>query len=190
MDIVSTEKFVENLGCDLYPITIIKFMLNKRKIMSYFSRAARDDFSIKGMTYKIDHSDCPICQTKKGMLCRQHTSIQRILDADNVAFDLDTNVFFYKNEIFRLVGNRLVIIYCPHPKLIVGKITDEKVRKIIPITVEDQSLTKLPNYKNVFSFISSELMHQHMKCWFNNEFHIVSSPDDRNSSNFFFIPNT
>ncbi len=189
MKIIATEKFVEKLECDIYPITIVKFLLNKRKILSYFSTAARDDFQVKGIKYKIDYSDCPVCIDKKNMLCRQHTSIQRVLNAKTVAFDLDTNVFFYKNEIFRMIDNKLVIIYCPHPKLIIGKLTDEKVRKVIPITIEDSELSSLPKYENVKRFLSTELMDQNMKCWFNSEFNLVTIPEDRNYSNFCLIPN-
>lgn len=189
MRLIKTEKFVEKLECDIYPITIIKFLLNKRKILSYFSKAARDDFKINGLKYKVDYSDCPACHGKVGMLCRQHTSIHRVLNTDTVAFDLDTNIFFYKNEIFRMVGNKLVIVYCPHPKLIQGPITDEKVRKVIPITIEDPKLVKLPNFENIKRFLSSELLDQNMKCWFNSEFNLVTLPEDRNSSNFCLIPN-
>jgi len=189
MKLITTEKFIEKLDCDIYPITIIKFLLNKRKILSYFSKAARDDFYIKGLKYKVDHIDCQICSEKTDMLCRQHTSIERVLNTNTVAFDLDTNVFFYKNEIFRMVGKKLVIVYCPHPKLIVGKLTDEKVRKVIPITIDDPQLSSLPNYKNVRRFLSTELMEQNMKIWFNLEFNLVTIPEDRNTSNFCLIPN-
>jgi hypothetical protein len=106
-----------------------------------------------------------------------------------VVFDLDTNTYFYKNEIFRMVGNRLVIVYCPHTKLIMGDVSDEKVRKVIPITIEDPSITELPKYKNVRKILSSELMDRNMKCWFNNEFSIVTLPDDRNNSNWCLITN-
>ena len=132
MRINSMEKFIEKLNCDVYPITIAKFLLNKRKILSYFSKAADKDFEIRGVKYSIDPSTCEVCKQKEpeGILCRQHTSINRVLTADVIAFDLDTNTCFYKNEIFRFIGNRLVIVYCPHPKLIVDEITDSKVRKI------------------------------------------------------------
>jgi len=189
MKLISTEKFIEKLDCEIYPITIIKFLLNKRKILGYFSKAAKDNFHIKGIEYKVDHSDCPVCKEKTGMLCRQHTSIQRVLTTDTVAFDLDTNIFFYRNEIFRMVGDKLVLIYCPHPNSMIGKITDEKSRKIIPITINDPLLGSLPNYKNIRRFLSSELMDQHMKCWFNQDFNLITIPEDRNSSNFCLIPN-
>ncbi len=189
MKLIKTEKFIEKLECNIYPITIIKFLLNKEKILNYFLKATNDYFKIKGVKYKIDPQDCPVCLEKEDMLCRQHTSIQRVLNANTVAFDLDTNIFFYKNEIFRMIGNKLVIIYCPHPKLIVGKITDQKVRKIMPITIRDSNLESLPDYKNVKKFLSSQLLDQNMKCWFNSEFSLVTIPENRNFSNYCLIPN-
>ena len=111
MEQVSTEKFIEKLGIDVYPITIVKFLLNKKRILSYFRKATEKDFEIR-VKYTTDHSDCKVCKEKEseGVLCRQHTSIQRVVTADNVGFDLDTNTYFYKNEIYRMVGGRLVAI--------------------------------------------------------------------------------
>ncbi len=185
---ILTEKFIEQLGCEVYPITFIKFLLNKRRILSYFAKAAQKNFEIK-IKYKIDHNDCPACKEKESqdMLCRQHTSIQRVLNGDNVAFDLDTNIYFYKNEIYRMVGNKLVIIYCPHPKLISGEITDIKVKKINPITIENPELNF--KYKNICNFISSDLLNQNMSCWFNNEFTLVTIPKDHNGSKWCLIAN-
>jgi len=188
---VSTERFVEKLDCEIYPITIVKFLLNKRRILSYFSKAADKDFETRGTKYLLDYSDCVACKEKEsdGVLCRQHTSIERVLKATNVAIDLDTNVYICKNEIFRMVGRRLVIVYCPHPKLITGEITDAKVRKINPLTIEDPELSKLPDYSTVREIISSDLLDQNMKCWFNNEFSIVTLPEDRSGSNWCLVPN-
>jgi len=189
MKTVSTEKLIERMKVDLYPITLVKFMLNRRRILSYFAKAAEKDFEIRGIRYKVDPTDCEICNTKEGnMLCRQHTSIQRVLKAKNVAFDMDTNTYLCENEIFRMVGDRLVIVYCPHPKLISGEITDTKVRKINTITIEDSSL-ELPDYEYISEFLSTELIEQNLKCWFNDEFSIVITPNDRNSSNFCLVTN-
>ncbi len=187
---LSMEKFLEKMGCEVYPITLIKFLLNRRRILSYFERAADPDFKIR-MIYTTDHENCEVCKEKisDGILCRQHTSIERVLKANRVLFDLDTNVYFYKNEIFRMVGNRMVIVYCPHPKLITGEITDSKVRKVTPITIEDENLTDLPIYEKISEFISSSLMEQHMKCWFNYEFSLVTLPNDRNKANWCLVPN-
>lgn len=187
---VSTEKFIERLSVEVYPITIVKFLLNKRRILSYFAKAADTNFEIRGVKYKVDPSDCEICKSKaaEGILCRQHTSIHRVLEGKNVAFDLDTQSFLFKNEIFRMVGTKLVIVYCPHPKLITGEITDTKVRKINTITIEDPELT-FPTYTGTREFLSSELMEQHMKCWFNSEFSIVTVPEDRNCANWCLTAN-
>jgi hypothetical protein len=192
MKIVSTEKFIEKLGIEVYPITIIKFLLNKRRILSYFNRASNKNFELRGTKYLLDNSNCEMCQLKKdqNVLCRQHTSISRVMNGDNVGYDTDTGSYFFKNEIFKMVGSKLVIIYCPHPKLIkiIGEeLTDSNVRKVNPITIEDPNL-KLKDYKMV-SFSSNDLLETNMKCWFNDLFSIVTIPEDRNFSNWCLIPN-
>lgn len=186
----SIEKFIDKLGVEVYPITFIKFLLNKSRILSYFSKAADPNFEIR-TKYVVDHSDCKICKEKEsdGVLCRHHTSIDRVLNANRVAYDLDTNVYLFRNEIFRMVGNRLVIVYCPHPKLISGDITDSKVRKINPITIEDPNLIKLPEYEKTCEFISTDLLDKNLRCWFNNEFSIITVPEDRNGQNWCLVPN-
>lgn len=190
---ISTEKFIEKLGVEVYPITIIKFLLNKKRIMSYFNRAARKDFLLKGTKYFQDNSNCEACQTKKndGVFCRQHTSLYRVLEGDNVAFDVDTGTYFYKNEIFKKVDQKLVIVYCPHPKLIeaIGEqFTDLNVRKVNPITIDDPNL-KMKDYKTIVNFNSNDLLDSYMKCWFNNTFSIVTIPEDRNFSNWCLVVN-
>lgn len=191
---VSTEKFVEKLEIDVYPITIIKFLLNRRKVLSYFTRASNKNFEIRGVKYLVDNSDCEVCNSKKedGIMCRQHTSIFRILNGENVALDTDTETYFYKNEIFKKIENRLVIIYCPHPKLIrtIGEeFTDTNVRKINPITIEDPNLV-MKKYEKVVKFSSNELLGLNMKCWFNDIFSIVTLPEkNKNYSNWCLVPN-
>ena len=187
---LSAEKFIEQLGANIYPITLVKFLLNKRRIMNYFSKAADSDFKPK-MTFTINYDECESCQNKKeeGILCRQHTSIERVLTANDVAYDLDTNTYLYQNEIYRMVGKRLVVVYCPHPKLISGEITDSKVRKINPITVEDSNLEGVPQYGRICEFLSSTLMDQFLSCWFNYEFSIVTIPADLNGQNWCLFPN-
>ena len=187
---ISAERYIEQLRAEVYPIALIKFLLNKRRIMNYFSKAASRDFNPK-FKFDLDIENCEACKQKKdqGMLCRQHTSIQRVMNADAVAYDLDTYTYIYQNEIYRMVGKKLVIVYCPHPKLISGEITDSKVRKINPITVEDPNLEGLPQYNRTCEFISSQLLDQHVACWFNNEFSIVTIPADRNGQNWCLFPN-
>jgi hypothetical protein len=188
MKIISSDKFIEKLNVKVYPITLIKFLLNKRRILSYFKKSLENDPKIK-IKYQIDNTNCILCneKSKDNIMCRQHTSIDRVLNADKVAYDIDTNCYFYKNEIYRMVNNdTLVIIYCPHPKLISGEITDVKVRRINPITVEKVNNIKIKNKKE---FLSSELMDQHLKCWFNKEFSLVTIPYDRNQQNWCLIAN-
>ena len=193
MNQILTEKFIEKIEADVYPITIIKFLLNKRRILSYFNKSANKNFELRGTKYSLDNSDCEMCKQKESntLFCRQHTSIFRVLNGENVAYDSDTGSYFLKNEIFKQIEDKLVIIYCPHPKLIkiIGEeITDANVRKINPITIEDPKLV-FPNYKKIVSFSSNELLEQHMKCWFNDTFSIVTIPEDRNYSNWCLVPN-
>jgi len=186
---VSTEKIIEGFECDVFPITIVKYLLNKRKILSFFEKGLDKNFEPK-VIYKPNDPSCEECKKKEseGMLCRQHTSIDRVLTAPKVLQDLDTKALFYKNEIFKMVGERLVIVYCPHPKLLTGKITDSKVRKINPITVEQSGLV-LPEYQ-VVPFLSSNFIEENLKCWFNSEFSMITVPKDRNSSDFCLVPNS
>lgn len=187
---ISMERFIEGMGVEVYPITLIKFMLNKRRVLNYFEKASSKDFEIR-TRYNVNPDDCEFCKEKEkdGVLCRQHTSIDRVLTGEKVAFDLDTNTYFFKNEIYRMVGKRLVVVYCPHPKLITGEVTDAKVRRINPITVEDPSLQRLPDYRYIKEFLSSSIMEQHFKCWFNNEFSIITLPEDRNKCNWCLMAN-
>lgn len=190
MKVISAEQLTEKLDVNVYAITLVKFLLNKRRIMFYFNNAASSKFEIRGFSYKVNQPECKDCQEKKdeGFLCRQHTSIDRIIKADKVLYDLDTNVYMYKNEIFRMINNRLVIIYCPHPSLIIPPITDEKLRRVKPMTIEDPDFTKLPDY-NLVHILSNDLADQYIKCWFNKEFSIMTLPEDRSFSNWCLIPN-
>lgn len=187
----SIEQFIGNKleGCEIYPITLIKFLLNKKRILTFFQNAANENFELKAI-YTISNENCEPCKEKAsdGVLCRQHTSIDRVLSAKVVGYDLDTQVFFHKNEIFKMVGSKLVIVYCPHTKLISGEITDSKVRKVNPITIIDPNLKGLPSY-TTRDFMSSNLMDQNLSCWFNNEFTLVTVSNDRNSQDFCLIPN-
>lgn len=190
---ISTEKFIEKLGADVYPITIIKFLLNKKRILSFFTRACSKDFVLRGTRYFVDNSNCDACKIKQpdGVFCRQHTSLYRVLNGDNVAYDDDTGTYFYKNEIFKKVDGKLVIIYCPHPKLIesIGEtFTDLNVRKINPITIDDPNLV-MKDYSKIVNFSSNDLLSSNMKCWFNPTFSIVTLPEDNNYSNWCLVPN-
>lgn len=187
---VSVEKIIEGFQCDVFPITIVKFLLNKKKILSFFEKALDKNF-IPKIVYKPNDQDCEECKRKKedNMLCRQHTSIDRVLSATKILQDLDTHTYFYKNEIFKMVGERLIIVYCPHPKLLTGQITDSKVRKVNPIMVEHKVLS-LKRTVDIVPFMTTTLLDENLKCWFNSEFSLITIPKDRNSCDFCLIPNS
>jgi len=90
-----------------------------------------------------------------------------------------------------MMGDKLVIIYCPHPKLIkiIGEeLTDSNIRKVNPITIEDPNL-KIKEYSKIVNFSSNDLLETNMKCWFNDLFSIITIPEDRNFSNWCLVPN-
>ena len=74
-----------------------------------------------------------------------------------------------------------------------GKLTDSKVRKVNTLTIDDPKLQDTVvgemKYNNILKFSSSELLDKFVKTWFNDEFSIVTLPEDRNFSNFCLIPN-
>jgi len=184
------EKFIEEMKVDLYPVTLLKFILNKKKILKYFLNANDPEFKLKSnKQITMDHKDCELCKSKEseGILCRQHTSIHRTMSAKKVVKDTDTDIYFFKNEIFKKTTDKLVIIYCPHTKLLKGEVTDEKVRKINPITIIDNSI-ELPNYE-IVEISSSVLLNSICRCWFNNEFSILSIPNNSNSSDWAITSN-
>jgi hypothetical protein len=188
---ILVDHLIEELGMkELYPITIIKFLINRRAILNYFEKISSSTYK-ESYIYDLNIADCKWCNEKEssGVLCRNHTSIHRVLNAPEVAYDLDTNTYFYKNEIFRMIGNKLVIFYAPHPKLISGKITDDKVRKINRLVVEDPDLQQLPPFKSIYNFISSNMLDQYLKCWFNDEFSLLTIPYVRYGQNWALIPN-
>lgn len=186
------EKMTDDLKVQVFPITIVKFALNRRKIISYVEKAASNEFKIRGEKFKIADENCKFCKQKReegiANYCRQHTSVNRVLNAEKVLYDEDTGCYIYKNEIFKEVNNRLVIIYCPHTKPISNKITDENIRKITPLTIEDENFKGLPDYE-IINVASSSWMNSNLKCWANPEFSIVTIPYDRNKSNFVLICN-
>ena len=194
MRFTSSEKYLEKYDTTVYPITLIKFILNRGQILRYFKKATSPSFN---KHFNIDSSDCAVCEHKKqseGVKCRPHTTIERMREmSDGWLYDIDTRVFLYRNEVFRRVTNSsgedlLVIVYCPHTKLISGKLTDKKVRKLTPITIKmnkefttimdflEQKYPVEPFSKNAIS--SDALMEYKMGCWFNDEFTLIIYSDD------------
>ena len=71
------------------------------KIVPYFEKALDPNFELR-IRYSVRPDDCPVCESKKhlGMLCRQHTSIHRVIEANNVLKDLDTDTAVLSSDKF------------------------------------------------------------------------------------------
>ena len=189
MDYLSLEMMIDRLDVDVYPITIMKYILNRGKILYYFSKAKEPNFVVKG-NFSYDPTNCEKCKIDKSKICRDHTTIDRIFNSSNkIIRDLEMNVYLHMNEIFKVVNKKLVVIYCPHTKLIGGDITRKKIKMIRPITFEDERLTVLPEYGKQKDIMFNKLLNEHMGCWFNNEFTIISIPRNNEESDFCLVPN-
>jgi hypothetical protein len=196
MRFTSTEKYLEKFNTTVYPITLLKYILNRGQIIRYFKKAKSPSFT---KIFDSDNSSCKVCDYKReeeGVMCRPHTTIERLREMEGGwLYDVDAEAFIYRNEVFKHVKNTkgedlLVVVYCPHTKLISGKITDKKVRKLTPLTIKMDIgfINKLKDLKNIVSeypsnfnrhCISSDaLMEEKLGCWFNDEFTIVIQPDE------------
>jgi len=188
MKILEAEKFVTGIN-EVYPITIIKFLLNRQRILNYFKKVHSNNIQDSDK-FTVDNSHCPACSNKSSqgqITCRPHSTIHRVLTATHVSLDVDSKCYFHKNEIFKFVDGKLVIFYCPHTKLIRGELTDSKVRKINYMLVE--GVSTIPNYE-IKEFTTLPLLEQNMRCWFNETFSIVTTPSrSRDFSNFFLLLN-
>ncbi len=184
------EKFILNYNVKVYPVTLLKFLLNRRRILTFMYKAKQDDFIFTDLATKV--SDCKPCQETKLDYCRQHTSITRVLEEapkEKIFFDIDTNLYFYKNEIFRMIDDKLVIVYCPHTKLIEGELNNLKVRKVSVITIKYDELI-FPKYLKKVEIMSSvQLINSSCKCWFNQTFSIITIPNGNDFSNWCLISN-
>jgi len=187
------EKFTENLQIEVFPVTILKLLLNRKKILNTISKVSSNDKKIKDIipNYSIDNSNCSVCKEKKKIginLCRQHTSIERVVfEGKSLAYDIDSNLYLYKNEIFRKISDdEIIIIYCPHTKLITGELTDSKVRKINFIILKDEKIKDISNFEDrkIIKFSSSSIMEEPTKCWFDSTYSIVTLPKKNGFCNF------
>lgn len=193
MKAYSIEKFVEQTGLDgiVYPVTIMKFILNRGKYVRTISRLSNQGFG-NMFKFKVNDPKCPSCIIKKdnsenkSILCRQHTSIERVLTAEKVLVDEDTGYHFYKNEIFFPVGNNLVLFYCPHFKLLKPGFNSFDVLKSTLIVASDDNMD--PQFANKIPikqlFKSSEWINRRNSCWFNDEFTIINQYEGGVGSNF------
>ena len=194
MRFTSTEKYLEKYNTTVYPITLLKYILNRGQILRYFHKATTRSFN---KYFDIDHKGCAICDHKKkseGVKCRPHTTVERMREINGGwLYDVDTEAFLYRNEVFKRVQNSdgenlLVVVYCPHTKLISGKITDKKVRKLTPLTIKmneefnfilDLLEKEVSKDVSEWTGISSDaLIEEKIGCWFNDEFTIVIQPQE------------
>jgi hypothetical protein len=204
MNIIPAEKIIkENLGSDptkdIFPITILKYLLNRDLILSFFEKVGQIEFDKIPSKILLDEKECPACINNKNngmnLLCRKHTSIQRVLNTDKVCYDIDTQTFLYMNEIFKMVDDKLCIIYCPHPKLIQQnpadpkeklQLTSHKIKKISTIVTKLPSVVQFSD-KVYAQFSSNELLKMWIKCWFNDDFSLITVPDE--NIQFCLVPN-
>lgn len=202
-ELITAEKVIKNElqrdpTRDIFPITLIKYLLNKKKILDFFDKVDRSEITELQSYIEFDHKKCNACiNNQRGMLCRKHTSIERVLnhdkynpnqiDTNQACIDVDTNVIIYMNEIFQYIDDKLAIIYTPHTKLIQGQLTEQKVKKISSISTYPTETERSMN-NNYSEFSSEKLMNMYIKCWFNDTFSLVTVPSG-NELLFCLVPN-
>ena len=183
------EDMIKEAGVEVYPVTLLKFLLNKKKILFYFYKVGSPDFKFRGPVYTIDNKDCENCHKTKHFFCRQHYSIYRIIQTQNydtIWKDTKTGLFFFKNEIFKHQGNRLIIVYVPHTKLIHEELTKDKVKKVYPITIIDPFIEEFKFLYPCKEFNSDDFYDKRISCWFNDEFTININPINKNDQKIFW----
>jgi len=163
------ENLITDLNVDVYPITLAKLLICKEWIKNCFTKENK-------LKFDIDNNDCEICK-KTNNICRQHRSINRVMNANSVLYISDMECYLYKNEIFKTLNDKLIIIYCSHTKLIKDEITEEKVKKLLPITVYNPDLPVIfPKILQKTEINSNTFINKRFCCWFNKEFSIVINP--------------
>jgi hypothetical protein len=172
------EKLVEELQVEVFPVTIGKFLLNRRKI----SRALQDPRYI----INIDPKECSDCTPERE--CRKHNCIRRITkEVKKCLVFTEPNLFpkkiyFFKNEIYLYEDGLWRVVYCPHTKLIQGKLTDSKIRKITTFGFRGDPPAE-PVEEVQFNFL--HLLTQKISFWFNNQFTLVLVPNNMERSDWY-----
>jgi hypothetical protein len=184
---IKAEDFCKNkLDGIVYPITLVKFLLNRSKILRLKEVKNYDLFDIK----PEDCSDCQSISRPDQSMCRIHTSIQRIQEAERIVKDLDSGMYFVKNEIFYPVQSGITFVaYCPHTKLMRGPITCNKVRIFTSFFTSRIDTSQFEN-KVKKEFSSDKLTEHQIQCWFNEEFYIVLLPNGTYSYSDFVLKPT
>lgn len=181
------EDVVQKMEMEVYPVTLIKLLLNRSKLLDLLEKTKNGRITCNT---SYNAGECEECnrRRKEGFeipTCRYHTSINRIVNANTVTFDVDTGFMMVHNEIFKFVDDKLFIAYCPHTKL-VPKYTDREIRHL-KIIVSNFNY-EMPDY-NYVNIDSSIFLNSNMQCWFNNDFDIITIPNDnKKESNFVLHP--
>lgn len=169
----SAEEYLNGLGVDVYAITLAKFVLCYDWLKNCLNRENK-------IRFNINNSDCDICQKFPSGVCRQHRSIYRVLKCSDPLYISDLGFYLYKNEIFKIIDDKVIIVYCSHTKLIKDQITEKKVKKVMPITLQIQKGELFPDIKPKATITSDELLDHNFSCWFNDTFTMLI---DRNKDN-------
>lgn len=172
-------------GC--YPVTILKYLLNLKKIESMLSKA--NDGILKMESIPVDSRGCEECKNSPVGECRPHTCIGRITD-ENATPVIDTvnGIYMIKNEIFKPVGkDKLLVFYCPHTKLCTSY-TDKNIRKI-DAYLFDGAEDILPEYVDKQELNILELASNSVRVWFNPDFTITTLPQVDRRVSYYLQPN-
>lgn len=186
---IEVEKVLESVFGIIYPVTLVKFILNEKKILTILKKIKQDIFKSSYPPFSLDNSECDFCKAKKHMdvKCRMHTSIDRILSTRQVIKDPDTGILMYRNEIFKEVApNRVGIIYCPHTKMVpsTGPTSSSRVKKITPFVYQEEKL-ELPEYSFI-EFDFKPIKSMKLKYWFSPEYYLITDPESE--TGFTLIP--
>lgn len=181
-EVVEVEKVLEGTFDCVFPVTIIKYILNQRKILTIFRKIQQDTFKSSYTPFTLDNSKCKFCEDKKEMKvkCRMHTSIDRVLSTMQVIIDPETGIMMYKNEIFQLMDppDKVGIIYCPHTKMVpeTGPLNSSRVKKVTPFVFQLDG-SKLPEFSTI-NFNVNEIKKMKLKYWFSPEYYLITEPSD------------
>jgi len=165
---VSAEEYLSAINVDVYAITLVKFVLCYDWLKNCLTRENK-------IRFNVNNSDCEICQKFPSGVCRQHRSIYRVLQCRDPLYIKDLDCYLFKNEIFKVMDNKVIIVYCSHTKLIKDQITEKKVKKVMPVTLElkNDEIMVFQNIKPKFTVTSAELFNHNFSCWFNEEFSMI-----------------
>lgn len=186
MKTTKMEHLLDDTQSEVYPITVAKFLLNKKRIKSFFATASKEGFD-KIIDAEIENSEvCKDCIESKHDMCNFHQTVERIKNATTVLYDSEYDIYLYKNEIIKIINPELlVVIYCPHPSYIKSKLSDSKVRLVIPYTIKNVKF----NFEKAVPFSIRAIEDLDLKVWFNHTFSMIVSKHDYNHSKWMLVPN-